>query len=985
MPKDACCRAAALCGKTLERPFFTDSEVHLMQVAVCSALGIDSAWALESFELTPYKFNLLESLALRMDDPDVAVCKVLRRGAPTGVREPIPASGVWPPCSGKWGDEVAEACDLFWCTSNHISAEQEPAKVRALVQKEVDLGYLVHIAGGMSAVQQRFPDGSLAIGKLGLVTCAGKEDRLIGDSRASGASPAARFLERAEVPSLFLFTAALNRFAAWRGVAVDPKEWVLFSVDIKGAHKSIRTAAEDVGFSVFSLEGEFYAYVVNHFGAAWSAYWWSRLSALLLRTIHFLVRHRHLGAVYVDDFLFLLPRGAFAMLVVLVLAILQILAVPLSWRKLALGSELTYLGWQLSLHSGFWASLPESKQAKVLRELAWWRLHPRRVPRKKLSQLLGFLLWATQVRLALRAFLAPLFIKLNKPGSRLQCLSLGQLEELAMILGDGLVVQSAAARSDIQKGWRLRAVGGKTVDCVINARRLLQQPRTITGKIWVRFSAWTPCVDLDPVSLSSLHTLQRVLCTNSFSWAGERVAEDAAADAWAGSALSGIGGWFRALESNKLFWFHLEIEQGQLPDLWLWPEKMQAAICALELLAQLALVLARAKVDGNAQLHCARLRQYGDNMPVVAACSKGMSTALPLCFALMALAFAALELQVALELSHVAGERNEEADLLSRLNHPEAKPWPLVMRAKFPEANRVRITLADVLDDLVPPHLSCLVRGRVNEYLQKRLDNPVFHSRLYVNEEEQWLGIKAEKARKPFPLLLFFPVDNSRSSESSKKGLARLRRILDQLALEQDAGWIPTRWAQFYTVIASSDWRPFVTLEELLGVQCGRRSGGVDFKGSALRDQLPGSPAVVLDPQWLLEAMAQVVGCPRVMQKGELSRELLHKLWDKEKFHGQEATLRAFLEHFSLLVPVAGSTLSSPSHWLVPSLLPKRRSGPAQSDQVAQAALFFDFHGALRQLLPSLLPRLFGRLQLKHETLRGKMLCQETLVFDIAK
>ena len=92
-----------------------------MQVAVCSALGIDSAWALESFELTPYKFNLLESLALRMDDPDVALCKVLGRGAANGVT--------------RW----AEACDLFWCTSNHISAEQEPAKVRALVQKEVDL------------------------------------------------------------------------------------------------------------------------------------------------------------------------------------------------------------------------------------------------------------------------------------------------------------------------------------------------------------------------------------------------------------------------------------------------------------------------------------------------------------------------------------------------------------------------------------------------------------------------------------------------------------------------------------------------------------------------------------------------------------------------------------------------------------------------------------------------------------------------------
>ncbi|CAK9065618.1 unnamed protein product [Durusdinium trenchii] len=311
--------------------------------------------------------------------------------------------------------------------------------------------------------------------------------------------------------------------------------------------------------------------------------------------------------------------------------------------------------------------------------------------------------------------------------------------------------------------------------------------------------------------------------------------------------------------------------------------------------------------------------------------------------------------------------------------------WLAAVLVHAPDA---RLVIVGTHDDLVPPHLSCLVRGRVNEYLQKRLDNPVFHSRLYVNEEEQ---------------LLFFPVDNSRSSESSKKGLARLRRILDQLALEQaeDAGWIPTRWAQFYTVIASSDWRPFVTLEELtskaahFGINCQELESCLRlFHGLGQLLHFPGSPAVVLDPQWLLEAMAQVVGCPRVMQgnshqatallqKGELSRELLHKLWDKEKFHGQEATLRAFLEHFSLLVPVAGSTLSSPSHWLVPSLLPKRRSGPAQSDQVAQAALFFDFHGALRQLLPSLLPRLFGRLQLKHETLRGKMLCQDFLAFSM--
>ena len=134
----------------------------------------------EAYELGP---QALLCLAERMGDPDIALCQVLQNGAPTGVRQPIPASGVWPSSSGKWCDEVAECCDLFWRTSNHVSPEREPAKVRTLLQKELESGSLVRIEGGVSEVHERFPAGSL---KLGVVTCAGKDDRLIGDSRASG-------------------------------------------------------------------------------------------------------------------------------------------------------------------------------------------------------------------------------------------------------------------------------------------------------------------------------------------------------------------------------------------------------------------------------------------------------------------------------------------------------------------------------------------------------------------------------------------------------------------------------------------------------------------------------------------------------------------------------------------------------------------------------------------------------------------------------
>ena len=41
-----------------------------MRLAVCEALGVDAAWALASFEKSPYKFNLLQSLAVKMGDLD---------------------------------------------------------------------------------------------------------------------------------------------------------------------------------------------------------------------------------------------------------------------------------------------------------------------------------------------------------------------------------------------------------------------------------------------------------------------------------------------------------------------------------------------------------------------------------------------------------------------------------------------------------------------------------------------------------------------------------------------------------------------------------------------------------------------------------------------------------------------------------------------------------------------------------------------------
>ena len=55
---------------------------------------------------------------------------LLCHGAPTGVRERVPASGVWPwrtECGEDWFDEALE---MLLCDFNHVSADKSVDRVR---------------------------------------------------------------------------------------------------------------------------------------------------------------------------------------------------------------------------------------------------------------------------------------------------------------------------------------------------------------------------------------------------------------------------------------------------------------------------------------------------------------------------------------------------------------------------------------------------------------------------------------------------------------------------------------------------------------------------------------------------------------------------------------------------------------------------------------------------------------------------------------
>ena len=356
----------------------------------------------------------------------------------------------------------------------------------------------------------------------------------------------------------------------------------------------------------------------------------------------------------------------------LLIALAQVLGVPLSWTKLQLGLSITYLVWQLSLKEGdFFASLSAYKKQRLLCAMSAYKkqrllcainrfvLHPRRVLRKELEELIGLLVWTTQLKRSMRGFLAPLFHVLHRPVSKMQLLRLDQLRELVAIVDPvTLLVSRAANASDVQKAWKLREAASRAVSSAAEGLQPLRQPKLTGGTAWVRFCEWGKLTNLDSAATAALRLLKtRVL--------GARMDMNGAADAWANASLSGLGGW--CLNSaGESFWFHLGLRLEDMPNAWQWPRTMQQDIAALELLAQLALVLVRKRVDDSPFRHRVVLRQCSDNMPVVGSLAKGLSTKPPLCCALMTLAYAGLHLNCDVEVGHLAGERNETADIISR-------------------------------------------------------------------------------------------------------------------------------------------------------------------------------------------------------------------------------------------------------------------------------------------------------------------------------
>ena len=166
-------------------------------------------------------------------------------------------------------------------------------------------------AGDRAAVSRTWPEGS-AVGELNIVTAEGKEPRLVLDSSICNANQACTVPEKVSLPSNLDVRRTFSHEDAFG-------HWIAFSLDFKAAHKSIKVHPREHGCLLFEVAGKLYHYIVCHFGAKFSAYWWQRAGAQMLRSTHALLStFSHRAWLYVDDLLALLCRHSMPQQVTLI-------------------------------------------------------------------------------------------------------------------------------------------------------------------------------------------------------------------------------------------------------------------------------------------------------------------------------------------------------------------------------------------------------------------------------------------------------------------------------------------------------------------------------------------------------------------------------------------------------------------------------------------------------------------------------------------
>ena len=295
--------------------------------------------------------------------------------------------------------------------ANYASAEENAADIERQVKEELEKGTIVVMSP--EEAKKEF-QGRLAIAALGAVPkeLGTTKVRLIHDGSYS-----VDVNRRIRVRDQMRFPLIDDASAIMMEAEDDcrGKSGIRFSViyDIARAHKLVPVTRRDWGLQAFRLPGDdsgkIYLHTRGTFGIASAAYWWGRCAAGVIRLNHRMGGSRYglLHLLYADDGWAVATGQDFWQKLLFWMFVLDLLEVPISWRKVGGGASVSWIGYQLDLYK-YELGISEKKQRWIL---GWVedKLEKGGIVGRDMRSALGRLSFVAGALRHVRPFLAPLF------------------------------------------------------------------------------------------------------------------------------------------------------------------------------------------------------------------------------------------------------------------------------------------------------------------------------------------------------------------------------------------------------------------------------------------------------------------------------------------------------------------------------------------------------------------------------------------------
>ena len=364
-------------------------------------------------------FRRVKAWAELVEDQDWQFLEGLaKRGVPLGVRGEIPLvpavydrkeKGEQEPLGSLWGEEDGRPEHR----SNYSSAVTHIEKVKKVVEAEIEKGWIRRIP--MEEAYQKFGK-EVQVASLGAVPkdAAWEEIRVVHDgTHGISVNTEIRQPNRMTFPQCDDLEAAAEALKR-----VAPGERMLFAFDIKAAHRLIPVQEEDWALQSFRLEDEkeLLVNMVGTFGVASAAFWWGRAASVIFRTFHRVMPDRLLYylLLFADDGLLMAAGPEYFKVVVGLFLYLDLMEVPLSWRKTRGGFQAEWIGYTIDLER--WRVGVSEKKVRWLVSWAERILQESHLLGREFRAGVGRLGFLAGVLSGARPLLAPLYAVASRVG-----------------------------------------------------------------------------------------------------------------------------------------------------------------------------------------------------------------------------------------------------------------------------------------------------------------------------------------------------------------------------------------------------------------------------------------------------------------------------------------------------------------------------------------------------------------------------------------